>query len=106
MRDLVFNVKAQIITKHPTCDFKDIVSGTANYLRAKFMFSSEWNGHNKVAVFTNLSKEYPVRIKENVCIIPSEALTWNEFKVRVIGQKGTQRITTNDIVIKQEGGNV
>lgn len=106
MRDLVFDVKAQIITKHPTCDFTKIVGGTANYLRAKFMFSSEWCGHNKVAVFTNLSEEYPVRVKENVCIIPSEALTWDYFKVRVVGQKGSQKLTTNTVTVQQEKGGI
>lgn len=106
MRDLVFDVKSQVITKHPTCNFDNIVSGTANYLRAKFNFSSEWSGHNKVAVFTNLQEEYPVRIEGNVCIIPKEALTWNSFKVRVIGRKGEQRLTTNDVIVEQKGGDL
>ena len=106
MRDLVFDIKAQIITKHPTCDFTKIVGGTSGYLRAKFNFSSEWNGHNKVAVFTSLLDEKPVLLKNNECIIPSESLTWDYFKVRVVGQKGSQKLTTNTVTVQQEKGGV
>ena len=104
MRDLVFDVKSQMLEKSSACDFSGIVSGTSGYLRAKFNFSSEWNGHNKVAVFTNLLDEKPVLLKNNECVIPPESLTWDYFKVRVVGQKGYQKLTTNTVTVQQEKG--
>ena len=41
MRTLKFKVDGQIITKHPDCDFSNLVPGTEGYLRAEFIFSDE-----------------------------------------------------------------
>ena len=102
MRLLNFNVNAQQIVKDPLCDFTGIVAGTRNYLKAYFTFSSEWQGCIKVASFWRGSKEYAVKIENNMCDIPYEALTGSTFQLSVTGQNENYRITTNRILIRQE----
>lgn len=51
MRLLKFNVKSQLITKDPDCDFSGLVAGTKNYLKAYFTFSSEWDNCILIASF-------------------------------------------------------
>ena len=102
MRTLKFIITAQSIQKAPDCDFSGIVAGTEGYLRAEFSFSEEWQGCRMAAVFSSLGKEYPQPIKDGRCAIPAEALTWDNFGVRVVGQRENYRITTNEIKIRQE----
>lgn len=102
MRTLKFIITAQNIQKDPDCDFTGIVAGTEGYLRAEFSVSQEWTGCRMAAVFSSLGKEYPRPVIEGKCEIPKEALTWDNFGVRVVGQRDGYRITTNEIKIKQE----
>lgn len=102
MRILRFIVTAQSIQKAPDCDFSGIVAGTQGYLRAEFSFSAEWAGCRVAAVFSRLGKEYAEPVLSGGCKIPSEALTWDSFGVRVVGQRAGYRITTNEIKVRQE----
>ena len=102
MRILKFIVTAQAIIKDPDCDFSGIVAGTQGYLRAEFSFSAEWAGCRVAAVFSCLGKEYAEPVLNGGCKIPSEALTWDSFGVRVVGQRAGYRITTNEIKVRQE----
>lgn len=102
MRTLKFIIAAQAIIKDPDCDFSGIVSGTKGYLYAQFSFSEEWEGCRMAAVFSSLGKEYPRPIKNGGCEIPAEALTWDYFGVRVVGQRENYRITTDEVKVKQE----
>lgn len=102
MRTLKFIINAQEISKNQDCDFSKIVAGTEGYLQAEFSFSEEWAGCRMAAVFSCLGKEYPRPIKDGRCVIPAEALTWDNFGVRVVGQRDGYRITTNEIKVKQE----
>lgn len=102
MRILKFIVTDQKIEKDPECDFTGIVAGTEGYLRAEFSVSGEWAGCRMAAVFSSMRKEYPQPIKDGSCVIPAEALEWDNFGVRVIGQRDGYRITTNEVKVKQE----
>lgn len=102
MRTLKFIITAQSIQKDPDCDFTGIVAGTQGYLQAEFLFSQEWQGCWMAAVFSSLGKEYPRPVIEGKCEIPKEALTWDNFGVRVVGEKEGYRITTNEVKVKQE----
>ena len=107
MRTLVFNVKGQMIEKSPSCDFSGLVAGTDGYLKAKFLFSEDWNGFAKVGAFLSKDdKEFPpcVISKDGECNIPKEALMYHEFKVKVYGKRDGVTITTRPITIKQYGG--
>lgn len=102
MRTLEFIITGQKIAKNPDCDFSGIVAGTEGYLQAEFLFSEEWAGCRMAAVFSSLGKEYPRPVTEGKCVIPAEALEWDNFGVRVVGQRENYRITTNEIKIRQE----
>lgn len=107
MRTLKFIVDGQIIIQDPNCDFSGLVPGTEKYLKAVFKFSSDWDDCVKVAAFYSvMGKEYPPRVLTagTECMIPAEALERRAFKVRVLGQKGSTKITTNKVKVDQNGG--
>lgn len=103
MRTLIFQVTAQKIEKDPDCDFSGIVAGTSGYLRAKFRFSPEWQGLVKVAIFYSPGEEYPVKLENDECTIPSEALKWRLWSVSVLGGKKGYRLPTGKVEVKQDG---
>lgn len=102
MRVLKFIINGQKIEKDPACDFSGIIAGTEGYLWAEFSVSQEYAGCRMAAVFSCLGKEYPQPIMNGMCKIPEEALKWDKFCVRVVGQKENYRITTGEIKVNQE----
>lgn len=109
MRTLKFKVDKQIIEKDPDCDFENLVPGTEGYLQAEFSFSSEWNSCVKVATFHSMiGKEYPPQplVGGKYCMIPAEALKKKRFMVGVAGKKDGRKLTTNKVLVVQNGGNV
>ncbi len=107
MRTLKFVVEGQSIKKKSDCDFSGLVSGSENYLKAKFLFSVEWHGCKKAASFWlgsgETAKEYAVLLDDfDSCMIPSEVLTAEQFKVSVTGVKKLYKITTNQTKVRQE----
>ena len=107
MRTLKFIVNNQIIEQDPRCDFSGLVPGTEDYLKAEFSFSSEWNGCTKVVAFYSMmGDEYEPRLLKDgkSCIIPAEALERRSFKIRVLGKRDKFRITTDKVVVHQNGG--
>lgn len=96
MRVLDFIAAGQTLRRDPQCDFTGIVSGSRGYLQANFRFSKEWTGCKKVAVFLCKGTEYPVGIKNNMCMIPWEALeNTRVVQLYVIGRREGYQITTN-----------
>ena len=108
MRELKFIVTGQIIKPDPDCNFSNLVPGTESYLKAKFSFSSEWAGCQKVAGFYSGNHEYPPKVisELNSCLIPVEVLKRPIFTICVIGQRGDFKIKTNRVTVRQNGGNV
>lgn len=107
MRTLKFHVNDQIIEADPACHFDDLVPGTEGYVKAEFYFSAEWTDCVKVAAFWSMrGKEYPpVALKDGcTCMIPAEALKKRSFKMQVIGKGPGIKLTTNKLVITQNGG--
>lgn len=95
MRVLEFIAEGQKLRRDPDCDFTGIVAGSRGYLQARFRFSKEWSGCKKVAVFMDKGKPYPAGLKDNMCIIPWEALeTASAVQVYVIGRRPGYEITT------------
>lgn len=104
-RTLQFNVKKQRLTKDRTCDFSHIVAGSVGYLKARFIFCSEWEHKAKAASFwaENDDMEYAMLLDENnECVIPTEVLVGKEFTVSVMGATDRYLIRTNKIKVKQE----
>jgi hypothetical protein len=108
MRILVFKVDGQTIYPNSLSELRGLVAGTSGYIKAKFLFSDDWNGCAKVAAFNSISGEEfePKKLDEdNICVIPSKALECHEFDVKVLGKgKEGYTITTRPIRIKQFGG--
>lgn len=108
MRTLKFIVNGQSISQDPDCDFTNLVPGTTGYLQAEFSFSKEWAGTEKVAGFYSvMGREYPPQVigRSNTCVIPTEALKGEKFKIKVFGLKGADfKITTDKVTVSQNGG--
>lgn len=107
MRVLKFDINGQIIEQNPDCDFSGLVPGTKGYIQAEFHFSSDWDGYVKVASFrSRLGKEYTPQVLKDgrSCVIPSEALDKQYFKIQIIGKKGDSIMKTNKVEINQDGG--
>ena len=107
MRTLNFLVDKQIIKQDPSCDFTGLIPGSEGYIQAKFTFSSEWKECAKVAAFYSiLGKEFPPQMLEDgkTCMIPPEALKGRKFKIQVIGKHDDLKLTTNKLIVSQNGG--
>lgn len=107
MRTLRFIVDKQIIKPDPNCDFSGLIPGTEGYLQAEFSFSVDWRDCVKVAAFsTRLGKECEPQILKDgkTCMIPAEALKRSAFGIQIIGKKEKLKMTTNKIIVCQNGG--
>lgn len=107
MRTLRFIIEDLIIRIDPNCNFDDLVPGTEGYLKAEFSFSPEWNGCKKVAGFySRMGKEFSPKelLDGKSCIIPNEALKHQIFRIQVIGKKDGLKLTTNKLIVNQNGG--
>ena len=109
MRTLKFIVENQIVRPDPECDFSGLVPGTKGYLQAEFSFSEEWTGYGKVAGFYSvMGREFKPQVLADgkTCMIPAEACAKPQFKIRVLGMKDSNTITTNKLLVSQNGGRV
>lgn len=109
MRTLKFIVEDQIVKPDPNCDFSDLVPGTRGYLKAEFSFSKAWDGYIKVAgFFSMMGREYKPQILKDgkTCVIPAEACAKPQFRIQVLGKRGTDVLTTNKLAVNQNGGKV
>lgn len=104
MRILDFVVSKQKIECDPVCDFTGIAPGSRGYLYARFRFSADWNGCKKAVVFSCRGKDECVPLKNGMCEIPPEALVGSTVGVRVVGEQGGCRITTNKVSFQQTTG--
>ena len=106
MRTLRFIVDGKTVKQDPTCDFSGLFLNKDSGVCAEFIFSSEWNDKIKVAAFWSmLDREYePQALDNNTCIIPVEAFSKASFKIQVLGVRGSERLTTNKLVVLQTGG--
>lgn len=108
MRTLVFKVDGQSIYPNSPSDIGGLVAGTSGYIKAKFLFSDDWDGCAKVVGFESIRGEEfkPQKLDaDNSCYIPEQALEYHEFDMKVLGKGiGGYTITTRPIRIKQFGG--
>lgn len=71
------------------------------YLKCQFDFQSEdWEPMGKFAIFKTGKLNYRVAISDGECIVPFDALQYNQFALTVYGIDGDTRITTNLVYIK------
>ena len=71
------------------------------YLKCQFDFqSSDWTPMGKFAIFKTGKLNFRVAINDGECIVPFDALQYNQFALTVYGIDGDTRITTNLVYIK------
>lgn len=98
MRVLMFSVEGQSLRKDG--DFSGIMAGTKGYLRCRLKTKDgDWIHAKKVLVF---NEEHAVAVNaDGECTVPNEVTDGRSFKVRLIGQMGKTRMTTNAVLIEQ-----
>ena len=98
MRRLLFTVDGQSLRK--AGDFSGITAGSRGYLCCHFGTADyDWLGAKKVAVFNDKAA---VALDGSMeCMVPDEVTDDRSFKVQLIGQRGTVRMTTNAVLIEQ-----
>ena len=99
MKTIAFIITGQHIQGSP---WSDLVGNTKNYVKATFSFDSTWDNMLKVAIFTANSKQYPVIIENNECIVPGIAMSGEFFDVGVYGGAGSTRLTTDTARVRVE----
>ncbi len=75
-----------------------IATDSREYLTAQFVFSDDWSGTEKTAIFKGAIGTYCKVLTGDSCTVPSEVLYGN-FSVSVFGTLSNMRITTNSICI-------
>lgn len=102
MRELRFKVDEQNITKDMSCDFKNIVSGSDNYLICCFDFKSEYSDYGKVAEFKNdMGKTKYVLLENDRCVVEKQITEGSYFKIRLHLKKKDVAFSTNEVMISQ-----
>ena len=107
MRTLVFKVEGQNITPNSLFETSGLVAGTVGYVKVKFLFSDDWKKCAKVVSFEAVGGEEcepQLLDREGSCYIPTKALEYHEFEIKVFGKGENTKITTRPIRIKQFGG--
>lgn len=98
MRRLLFSVNGQKLAKQG--DFSGIAAGSKGYLKCQFVTADyDWLGAKKVAVFNDTAAVVVDDALE--CRVPDEVTGGKSFKVQLVGQNGTTRLTTNAVLIEQ-----
>ena len=98
---LLFNIDNQRII---TANSRYVVADSREYLTARFVFSGDWDGCTKTAIFAGKDGTYEVLLTNDECTVPHEVLT-GRFGVSVFGISGNTRITTDTayIAVHQSG---
>lgn len=92
---LLFTVDHQ---RMDTSNVRHVVADSREYLKAKFIFTPDWEGCVKTAIFSGTEKAYEVLLTGDECTVPHEVLG-GRFGVSVFGINGDMRITTDTAYI-------
>ena len=75
----------------------EIVADSKNYLYAEFIFTPDWDGITKTALFKFDDTPYAMLLGgDNTCVVPAEVIKSPSFIVSVVGG---DRITTNSVKV-------
>ena len=96
--ELTFSICNQSLKR---TDSEKPVDLSNEYLKCQFDFqSSDWTPMGKFAIFKTGKLNFRVAINDGECIVPFDALQYNQFALTVYGIDGDTRITTNLVYIK------
>lgn len=103
MRTIEFKVSRQKLTDISS-DRSPIRAGSKGYLRASFVFTSDWDGMTKaVSFFDKYDNEHAYILHDNVINVPDDVTDGSLFRIQVTGKDGNVLIKTNKLAILQKG---
>ena len=86
------------------CDSDPVVSGSSQYPKAKFSFSSDWDTLDKVVQFTRLSDEVTISVtlpSDGIVFVPAEMATEpGEFTLAVQGRDASGAVIANTTALE------
>lgn len=101
MRTLKFTAAGQGLYKTTN---ERIAPGSKGYLSCEFALDSEWDGMQVIAAFYDESgEEHAVELEGCACQVPDEVTDGRAFRVALVGVDGDVRMTTNKVLVMQEG---
>ena len=92
-----------VLSKNDPMEFKGLIAGSKGYLKIKVLAPDEFKDYAAAVLYSISEKDYAVPLKENMASVPNEVAAAKHFDVRVVLQKGKQRIYTNRIEVYQSG---
>lgn len=96
--DLEFTINNQTLKR---TDSEKPVDWSNEYLQCSFDFKTDdWEPMGKFAIFKTGKLNFRVAINDDECIVPFDALQYNQFALTLYGIDGDTRITTNLVYIK------
>lgn len=95
--------KDAALSKNDPLEFRGLVAGSKGYLKVKVLAPEEFEGYSAAVVYSAGGKEYAAPLKEWLASVPNDTAAAKHFDVRVVLQKGEQRIFTNRIEVYQSG---
>lgn len=104
MRTLKYIVEEQRLSKDPSCDFSNLVSGSSGYVNLEISaIGDSWSGCSKVVCFEAGGEKEFIGVVNGLCDIPSQFGKRKSYKISVYGvRKDGYEIHTNSIWIKQK----
>lgn len=95
--------KDAVLSKNDPLEFRGLVAGSKGYLKVKVLAPDEFEDYAAAVVYSAEGKEYAVPLKGWLASVPNDTAAAKHFDVRVVLQKGEQRIFTNRIEVYQSG---
>lgn len=95
--------KDAVLSKNDPMEFRGLIAGSKGYLKVKVLAPDNFKDYAAAVLYSVGEKDYAVPLKEWAASVPNDVAGAKHFTVRVVLQKGTQRIFTNGIEVYQSG---
>lgn len=92
-----------VLSKDDPSEFKGIICGSKDYLCIHVLAPAQFSEYAMAVIYSANGEEYPRPITDGKSDIPNEVTKCQHFNVKIVLQKGTQRIYTNGIEVYQSG---
>ena len=92
-----------VLSKNDPMEFRGLIAGSKGYLKIKALVPDEFKDYAAAVLYSVGEKDYAVPLKENMASAPNDVAAAKHFTVRVVLQKGKQRIYKNRIEVYQSG---
>lgn len=93
--------KDAVLSKNDPMEFRGLIAGSKGYLKIKVLAPDDFKDYAAAVLYSVGEKDYAVPLKGWAAFVPNAVAAVKHFSVRVVLQKGTQRIFTNGIEVYQ-----